>query len=1481
MCNLKKPAVRFISALLVVLMLGATAFGCFTALAADGDHYDPYSFTANDLKDAGGSLVNNIDATFAYALSNASAYANYMAGNLQEMSVSGLPPALQGTEGDANAIKYVGEFFGAIPITGGYETNTFTYTENDSSSSFAQTKDIGLLAKFSESAPHYVAYGNALRRLGLDETGIPADNGFRNILGTVAQLVFILTLSVSKMFQLLFALVKAFNPFQFFETVGQYGALGLADVSNEADAAMGSIGAGGMSVGMQSVRNFFGQIFSLFLELGLTVMIPLSILIFILGFFLFKNQRQQAGQNVKKIVTKILFLAVGIPIIGSTYTSLLNGVETISIINDDFITYAVATSFVDFEGWAKVGSMAPILYADGTPFDVVYTDTAARTDTVPSSNAWKNLRQMAVSINLNYGQLTDVAGENEAHYTVSPVFNAGSNGGMNPATTKLASENGGKVKLTEGMTFARELIDRYQRGDVLTAADYAGYVRGRLPETVDHSLEFRDMLMLASSRNSFSTGSIEKITGVSGKLVVTGVGEVTAGKTEWKEVAAKRFFASYEIGNAGYNFWNDGGITSTSDESGITFEAGTGARKATGWSWSNFYTKGDPYVWQGMNPGFTTMSTFGYLTSEFSPTGMTVQYEAGAPSAESIAHHYSVNLIGGSALAQMVVFFNFIALLGGYVILAFTYIFMAGVDTILRGFDAMAAAIMAALGSYKSVAKFIAIVVSLFLQLFVSIIFYAMLVDIMFVVIGLIDAITDSLITELQKVAVEAGIGNDSIYGEMFFIMSVGLSAIVTFMFVKGAVTWRKAVLGTLNETIDQIVGAAMGEQIRAAQSGMGGVGGQQNTAVKAGIMGAAPLVGAAAGLGALGAGDAAFLQGDGGSGGSGDGTSGNGISEEGDDQAEGESALDSGVGGPGGGTDINGGGTDIDGESTNIDGGTDIDGEGAGGGDTGIGGEGTGGDTNAQIAVGGDSVIDNGESNNGGGGSGSGLKPRIDEDGNKITTGVGTDGSTTTTATDENGNIVRQQVDDGKGNSFGVDNAPKLGENDNPNIASVETMKSADGTVTKTALDKDGNVLSSETTDAKGNSEKLTNNEDGTSTVSSKSADGTTQEATYSGANGDGEAVSSKSTDANGVTTEFTASDPDHGGKASTVVTDLSTGVKSTTVKTNNDTNDQSAVTTMEIPAEASSTGFAVTETVTTGSNGNKTQSVVQTTGDVTLPNGSTASVPITTTTNYAGDGSSTAISSYAAPDGSKGVVTTHMDSNGTVGDYTEAITKSNGSMVITSGSGFGDDGDAKITTTKMNANGNIESRSTVEIDRDSGGVKGNTQTTITTEVANGGGGFSRHQAVTVQDVSGGLVSATETGDKSLASVDISTNAMGGAQINATTATGATIQTNPAHPGQVYVESPSGTSYNSGSQTAALTSGAINASSANFTYGGGAGAGVTGGYTPPGGVYQDLKPTYAKPGYNPDRYKSKAAGLAQRLDVPTSITKGDPKYLN
>jgi hypothetical protein len=504
------------------------------------------------MRESGFGPTTDVNASFANSLASASIYRYYILNNFDEITTSGLPPELKNVSNNIASARYAGEFFGYVPNKTGYDIGGYERKDAEDSASFEQTYTMRNMQPFASHASHYIVYGNTLRALGLDAVGTSADGNVRRTLGTIAHGVFLVTLSVSDMFKLLFGLVKAFYPFQFFVNVAQYSRFGLNDAVTASNSGFNSMGAGSVQSSMDSLRTFFSRIFELFLQLGLTVMIPLSIVLFIAGFFLFRRQCQEAGKSIKKIVTKIVFLAVGMPVISSTYTQLLNLLDKVVLTNDDLITTAVASTFVDFESWAINSNLAPV-NVNGVTLKAVRDD---KTDfVIPAYGTWQNLHQMAVGINTLYSN-TNMTYDDTNKNMISAwtgdlqyPLNA-----VNQATNKISnvlSIQTDKI-VTPSMQRAYRILMKYQNADTISAADYASAVKASLPA----GIESANMPALSSTPLAFSTGSRTQInvlgSGTSNVITVGG-GGLENNKSPWQDVAKHRFGSSglnqYELGD--------------------------------------------------------------------------------------------------------------------------------------------------------------------------------------------------------------------------------------------------------------------------------------------------------------------------------------------------------------------------------------------------------------------------------------------------------------------------------------------------------------------------------------------------------------------------------------------------------------------------------------------------------------------------------------------------------------------------------------------------------------------------------------------------------------------------------------------------------------------------------------------------------------------------------------------------------------------
>lgn len=815
--------------------------------------------SSNNLKDGSKDRSNDIyfynddgvDVSFAKQISRATNYMN------RQAYLNHAPGDPIG-DGDSYSGKLemsnVAVFFGYTDgeeRTGDIQLPEFTVTQIDSDSSVVYSIN-AINSVFNaggsttgESPGNYVNYGLMLNMIGFDTVGSETPEIRRGFFGIAAMAAYYGASSVNALFEMMFNVLDATNPFQFFNDVNFGAGQGvITEAAGNADAAIGS---GSSTDGaMGKLRTYISNIYTMFTEFAWAVAIPLAIVFIVVAFFLSRNGRASFGSNVKKILIRAVFLVMGIPIMGAAYTQVLNNLKDSQALSDDFITQAVSYTFLDFSAWVETSRLSPKgVEGNGVSsgiFRLLGTNDSGNTGditgSVPTINTdmWFNLRQMCSNLNYNNGVFTESSTD---FLTISKKTGAllkdyiYETNGANLSIENTASEGTSSANRDAVMS----LITRYMTGERYTAPMYANGVISQINkklQNADGNYTAGNLFALSANAYSFSTDSDRPVEGLA---VANDEGKVEGyynrknpDEYKWGEdVAKKRFTTGFTEFNDCGNIWNNGTIKGSGGSTegladgsttygGVTFTDET-AVSTTGADSGSVMRKGlDPSA----KIGFSTMAMFTYLTTRFSRDSITCY--GGAPSVYTQNGHFAVNLVGGDQIMQFAFYANMMAVLGGYFLLAVFFVFRTAFEVIFKGFQLIGHALFAALGFYKSIGTTICMTVSIIAELFISVIFFSFMADVMFIMTSIFDHFLYELFEKIG-LAVTYAQGTSLNASQAFLarttvIASSFLATLVIIFFVSFAIRWRAGIMVSLNAMVENIIGTLLGVQLSGASGG-------------------------------------------------------------------------------------------------------------------------------------------------------------------------------------------------------------------------------------------------------------------------------------------------------------------------------------------------------------------------------------------------------------------------------------------------------------------------------------------------------------------------------------------------------------------------------------------------------------------------------------------------------------------------------------
>ena len=499
-----------------------------------------------------------------------------------------------------------------------------------------------------QGALGYAQYGSLLNAMGLDSTSTGIERHLENmIFGFVMTLLYLLAGGIDTIFSAVVWILDLLNPFRMFFQAVSVSSASLAD---------GMTDGQGVPVWMQSLSTWVSDWYQVLVNMSWTVLMPLFLVTFVTSAFLWK--KGQALSGLKKLLVRVVFLAFGLPLIGSLYTATLSTMKDASAGAGMGATRVVVSTFVDFENWAKNSRLA-----------------------VPqgATLAWDGLTQAPTGYSVNKLRQTTAAinglAQHEAFKDVSSL-GVSSLGSITIEAAKAdESQDSGVNYKTYGATMG--MLLRYATAQRYEASDFETAVKGTLGQ--------------AAASNS-DNGTLVK------RCATTWFGVQTDGSTK--------------AGESGDNQKCD--KLKASDNPVLTVAPGSGLKADLGETGSvyTFTTPGGSdspgaRVVKGgerVNTNLSALSMYNYLNTSFDKNALTVYSSSNTVSQATREYHASVNLVGSSGV-NWLYWFNASTTLFCFVVLGLGYALGMLTGAVRNTMRIITAVPFATLGSLAAIAK--------------------------------------------------------------------------------------------------------------------------------------------------------------------------------------------------------------------------------------------------------------------------------------------------------------------------------------------------------------------------------------------------------------------------------------------------------------------------------------------------------------------------------------------------------------------------------------------------------------------------------------------------------------------------------------------------------------------------------------------------------------------------------------------------------
>lgn len=627
----------------------------------------------------------------------------------------------------------------------------------------------------------YAFFGATLKGMGLDGTSTGLSLGFMNwISGGIVMLLYLMSAAVDFLFFAILSLISLLNPFKLlFQGVNAAtgGALAEGMVGGDSGWTF-SVGAFNGDLGpiFSGLSSWISGWYQALVSLSWTVMVPLFIAILLVGMLLFKKMNR--GGAVKKILIRIGFLGLGLPLMGMMYTGMVDSMAASAQSGNAGATRVVMSTYVDFENWAMKSRLA-------VPSDAVIawdTNTSS-----PTGEAQREVRNTALAIN---NQTLSLG--------LDPIVTGGN---YDASWANQAIEGGEDEKNTTQNTYLKvvNVLVRYMANAQVSAASFETQAKGQLTKSSYYEAEGENV------KHWFESIVKKDAKALNSELTATSGDKISPVHNPVISV--------------------NGGLQASGITGSVVFSSDTSGCSITGRSIIPTYGS-DP---SPRSCNLSPLAMYNYLNTDFGSTSMTMYSSSNVMSEATRSIHNSVNQVGTGTMSALY-WFNTVVLLGAFVLIGFGYAFAILFANIRRSFQILTSIPFATLGAIAAIAKVIVYTVALVLEVIITIFLYKIIQEFLISIPQIIE-MPFALALNNGAAGDFAGFVTFLTSGWAFGLIVTLLSIIGIIAFTVMAMRSRKAIVKAMEEAVTKIV-----EKFTETSIGSPGGGGKMAPALAGGL---------------------------------------------------------------------------------------------------------------------------------------------------------------------------------------------------------------------------------------------------------------------------------------------------------------------------------------------------------------------------------------------------------------------------------------------------------------------------------------------------------------------------------------------------------------------------------------------------------------------------------------------------------------------
>lgn len=605
----------------------------------------------------------------------------------------------------------------------------------------------------------YTRFGKTLQDAGLDETATMSSVGIRGFMGVLMMLALVFASVIPQLFNLCLKLLQLINPFQFLKLASTWA--GAFD------------NAGGSSILQPLVKWYSNLMDMITANLTWTVAVPFLLMFMLTSIVLL---RKPAGKKIFGFVKRVVFIAVGIPLIAGLYTGVLDDMQQ-SVSQNNAASQMVASTVVDFEAWvsdSRLGIPSDALI-QSAPSDVLDTTAKQKNSGSASTKVESNggvasakmLRQLRGTTflinkqsNEGFKDMDTPANLKDMHFGMSGGIwdkDAKQTGGSDVFYGITSIKDDEKV-----MSSLLDMANRFMSNEFYRASDvqttYANELATKYQSDMGHT---------ASTAGSSNEGKVYDMF------------KQTNTVESWMERESDKNAAVFKGTNSDRHLkwigkdWN-------------IFRSGT--LKVDSYDPASMAV----YTSTNNKKGLSYQSMYNYLSTTFDTSSVVVYSNDKSVSENTKQMHYAVNVVGSGAL-KVAMFLNMIVILGALCIIAFVFTIQMLMNNAKRGFHVLTSIPLASIGIVSAIAQFISYVIAMIMELICTMFLYMFISDMFVVIATVVEQIASLNEVSGVTAAVLNAVGLDFTYSNV--VLMVVFETLIAVAVLGSMLKYRRCIV--------------------------------------------------------------------------------------------------------------------------------------------------------------------------------------------------------------------------------------------------------------------------------------------------------------------------------------------------------------------------------------------------------------------------------------------------------------------------------------------------------------------------------------------------------------------------------------------------------------------------------------------------------------------------------------------------------------